>query len=73
MFVGKLDLNMPNMVVSTVQGKKPKYKGDVNELNRTEKGQMRKLFCEPFNEGYIQLRKRRGKVWSGCERRERFS
>ena len=40
MFVGKLDLNMPNMVVSTVQGKKPKYKGDVNDLNRTAKGQI---------------------------------
>ena len=39
-FVGKVDLNMPNMVVSTVQGKRPTYCGDVNELNRTAKKQI---------------------------------
>lgn len=39
-FVGKIDLNMPNMVVSTTRGKQPTYKGDVCELNKTAKRQI---------------------------------
>lgn len=45
-FVGKIDLNMPNMIVSTVKGKKPTYKGDVNELNRTAKKQIVEHFYD---------------------------
>ena len=39
-FVGKIDTEMPNMVVSTVKAKKPTYKGDINDLNRTAKKQI---------------------------------
>lgn len=45
-FVGKIDLNMPNIIVSTVKGKKPTYKGDVNELNRTAKKQIVEHFYD---------------------------
>ena len=39
-FVGKVDTDMPGMIVSAVDKRKPKYRGDVVELNRTAKKQM---------------------------------
>lgn len=39
-FIGKIDLHMSNMVVSTVKGKKPTYKGDICNLNATAKKQI---------------------------------
>ena len=39
-FVGKIDTNMPGMIISTVQGKKPQYKGDVCNLNNNNKKQI---------------------------------
>ncbi len=39
-FVGKIDTRMPNMIVTASDKKKPVYKGDVNELNRTAKKQI---------------------------------
>ncbi|MCD7728689.1 MAG: hypothetical protein LUI60_02090 [Clostridia bacterium] len=38
--IGKIDTNMSNMVLSTVRGKKPTYKGDICELNKTAKRQI---------------------------------
>ena len=38
--VGKIDMHVSNMIVSATDKKKPKYKGDVSELNRTAKGQI---------------------------------
>ncbi len=39
-FVGKIDVSMSNMIVSTSDKHKPAYKGDVSELNRTAKKQI---------------------------------
>lgn len=39
-FVGKIDMSMPNMVITVSDKNKPKYKADVNDLNRTAKKQI---------------------------------
>lgn len=39
-FVGKINVSMPNMIVSATDNKKPSYKGDVNELPRVTKKQI---------------------------------
>ena len=39
-FLGKLDVSMPNMIVSATDKKKPKYKGSTHDLNRTAKSQI---------------------------------
>lgn len=38
-FIGKVDMSMPNMILSATDKKKPTYKGDVKDLNRTAKEQ----------------------------------
>ena len=39
-FVGKVDLSIPNMIVTAGDKKKPKYKGSTYDLNRVAKGQI---------------------------------
>lgn len=39
-FVGKLDMQMANMLITTSDKTKPKYKGDVSSLNNTAKSQI---------------------------------
>ena len=39
-FVGKVEMTMPNMILSTSDKRKPGYKGDVGDLNRTAKKQI---------------------------------
>lgn len=39
-FVGKVDMNLPNMLVTASDKKKPAYRGDIKDLNRTAKEQM---------------------------------
>lgn len=39
-FIGKIDLSMPNMIVTASDKKKPKYKGSTYDLNRTAKSQI---------------------------------
>ena len=39
-YVGKIDVSMPNMIVSATDKKKPKYKGSTHDLNRTAKSQI---------------------------------
>lgn len=39
-FVGKLNVSMPNMIVSVSDSKKPSYRGDVSELPRIAKKQI---------------------------------
>ncbi len=39
-FVGKIETSMPNMLVTATDKKKPTYRGDINELNRTAKSQI---------------------------------
>ena len=39
-FVGKVDIHMPNMIVTASDKKKPSYRGDVNELPRPAKRQI---------------------------------
>lgn len=39
-YVGKIDLSMPNMIVTATDKKKPKYKGSTYDLNRVAKGQI---------------------------------
>ena len=38
-FVGKIDTKLPNLIVTASDNKKPKYKGNTYDLNRTAKGQ----------------------------------
>ena len=45
-FLGKLDLTMPNMIVSASDKKKPKYKGSTYDLNRTAKEQIIEHFYD---------------------------
>ena len=45
-FVGKIDMSMPNMVITVSDKSKPKYKADVNELNRTAKKQIVEHFYD---------------------------
>lgn len=39
-FVGKVDTQMSNMIISATDKQKPTYKGDVCELNKTAKRQI---------------------------------
>lgn len=39
-FIGKIDTHMPNMIISATDKRKPKFKGDISDLNRTAKGQI---------------------------------
>lgn len=39
-FIGKMDISMSNMIVTTSDKKKPKYKGSTYDLNRTAKSQI---------------------------------
>ena len=39
-FVGKIDTHMPNMIVTASDNRKPKYKGNTYDLNRTAKAQI---------------------------------
>jgi hypothetical protein len=39
-FVGRVDMHMSNMVVTATDKRKPTYKGDVCELNKTAKKQI---------------------------------
>ena len=38
--IGKIDITMPNMIVTTSDKAKPKYKGNTYDLNRTAKNQI---------------------------------
>lgn len=39
-FVGKIEMTMPNMIVSATDKQKPSYRGDVSELPRPAKKQI---------------------------------
>ena len=39
-FVGKMDVSLPNMIISASDKKKPTYKGSTYDLNRTAKAQI---------------------------------
>ena len=41
-FVGKINVSMPNMIVSASDSRKPSYRGDVNELPRAANGKRNK-------------------------------
>lgn len=53
-FVGKIETTMPNMIVTASDKKKPSYRGDVNDLNRTAKKQIVNHF---YNENGKRNRK----------------
>lgn len=38
--IGKIDITMPNMIVTTSDKAKPKYKGNTYDLNRSAKNQI---------------------------------
>lgn len=38
--LGKMDIRVPNLIVSASDKKKPKFKGNTYDLNRTAKGQI---------------------------------
>ena len=39
-FIGKVSMSMPNMIVTASDKKKPAYRGDVGDLNKSAKKQM---------------------------------
>lgn len=39
-FVGRIDTKLPNLIITVSDKKKPKYKGNTYDLNRTAKAQM---------------------------------
>lgn len=39
-FVGKIEMTMPNMIVTASDKNKPKYRGNTYDLNRTAKAQI---------------------------------
>lgn len=45
-FVGKVEITMPNMVITATDKRKPSYKGDVSDLNRTAKKQIVEHFYD---------------------------
>jgi hypothetical protein len=45
-FVGKIDTHMPNMILSTTKDKKPRYRGDVMNLNSIAKRQIVDYFFD---------------------------
>ena len=45
-FVGKVDTDMPNMIVTATDKQKPKFKGNTYDLNRTAKGQIIEHFYD---------------------------
>lgn len=45
-FVGKVEMSMPNVIVTATDKKKPKFQGDVSALNRTAKVQLVEHFYD---------------------------
>ena len=39
-FLGKIQISMPNMIITASDNKKPKFKGNTFDLNRVAKGQI---------------------------------
>ena len=39
-FVGKIDMTAPNLLITATDKVKPKYKGDICNLNKVAKGQI---------------------------------
>ncbi len=67
-FVGKIDLKMPSFVVSTVQGKRPTYKGDVGELNKPAKRQIVNHFYDDNGK-----RNRKTVAYFGIEKKQKIN
>lgn len=45
-FVGKVDIHMPNMIITATDKAKPKYKGNTNDLNAVAKNQVVDCFYD---------------------------
>lgn len=45
-FVGKVDIHMPNMIITATDKTKPKYKGNIYDLNTTAKKQIVEHFYD---------------------------
>ncbi|MGN0804996.1 MAG: hypothetical protein ACI4MS_06405 [Candidatus Coproplasma sp.] len=45
-FIGKLDVTMPNVIVTASDKNKPKFKGNTYDLNATAKGQIVEHFYD---------------------------
>lgn len=45
-FVGKIETTMPNMIVTATDKRKPKYRGNTYDLNRTAKSQIVEHFYD---------------------------
>ena len=54
-FLGKIDTRIPNLIITASDKKKPKFKGDVSDLNNTAKGQIVDYF---FNNDGTRNKKR---------------
>lgn len=39
-FVGKIEMSMPNMIISANDKSKPKYRGDICDLNKVAKSEI---------------------------------
>ena len=40
LFLGKMDTRVPNLIITASDKKKPKFKGDISDLNNTAKSQI---------------------------------
>lgn len=66
-FVGKLEMTMPNIIVSASDKSKPKFKGDVCNLNSTAKKQIIDHFYDDNGKrnkktvAYFAIEKKKGK------------
>ncbi len=74
-FVGKVDTNLPNMIITASDKRQPAYKGDVSDLSRVAKDEMVKHF---YNENgkrnrksvaYLAIQKDAGSASSGSTRK----
>lgn len=64
-FVGKVEMSMPNMIVTATDKNKPRYKGNTYDLNRTAKGQIVEHFYDESGK-----RNRKTVAYFGVERKK---
>lgn len=69
-FIGKIDMDMPNMIVTASDKKKPAYRGDIKDLNRTAKEQIVDHFFDSAGKrnkkkvAYFAIAKKGGNKWN---------
>ena len=62
-FLGKIDIKLPNMIISASDKKKPKFKGNTYDLNREAKKQIIEHFYDDMGK-----RNRRSVAYFGIKK-----